>query len=102
LIKTFNGSESAFKLVTHHIRKLHDKCPLLGCNALDDFMMAMRQVDRQDWVEKLVITRVWMTINQRDAVDTIEAVERVLSRVEKALSADAACAAQGVGFPWTY
>jgi hypothetical protein len=102
MIKTFNFSEPAFKLVTHHIRKLHDKSPFLGCSVLDDFVLAVRHSECQDWVQKLVITRVWMTVNQRDVVDTIETACRVLTRLEKPLGSDAAVTAQAVRSPWPY
>lgn len=96
MIKSFNFTESTFKLVVHHIRKLHDKTPGLGCKVIDEFIGALRNAETDEWIERLVIIRIWMTTNQRDSVDIIQSAEDVLTRVDRHLSADAAIAAQTV------
>lgn len=97
IIRNFTFSESGFKLIMHHIRKLHDKSPGCACVVLDDFILALRGAEKDGWMEKAVVTRMWMITNQRDAVETISAVQDVLERLSKPLSAEAAVAAQAVG-----
>lgn len=100
IIRKFSFSESAFKLVMHHIRKLHDKSPGAGCAVLDDFIVALVGTEKGGWMEKAVVTRMWMITNQRDSVETINAAQGVLGHLSTPLSAEAAVAAQAVGSSW--
>ncbi|SPQ20408.1 14822ea5-0490-4dac-a6c0-22cd1d76eaed [Thermothielavioides terrestris] len=96
LIRDFSFSDSGFKLIMHHIRKLHDKSPGAGCAVLDDFISAIGGAEQDGWMEKAVITRMWMITNQRDSVETINAVQGVLGHLARPLSAEAAVAAQAL------
>ncbi|KAK3314620.1 meiosis protein SPO22/ZIP4 like-domain-containing protein [Apodospora peruviana] len=103
MIRNFgDGTDAAFKLIVHHVRKLHDKSPSAGCAVLDDFILALRNItaegnsDSGSWIEKVVITRMWMITNQRDSVETIEVVRGLLSHLTRPLSAEAAVAAQAL------
>lgn len=96
LIRDFNSSDAGFKLIIHHIRKLHDKSPGAACAVLDDFTLSLRGVDEDVWMEKAVITRMWMITSQRDTNETIDTVRGVLSNLTRPLSAEAAVAAQAV------
>jgi tetratricopeptide (TPR) repeat protein len=97
IIRNFSFSESGFKVIMHHIRKLHDKCPGAGCGVLDDFIVALSGAEKEKWMEKAVVTRMWMITNQRDTVETINAAKSVLGYLTSPLSAEAAVAAQAVG-----
>lgn len=97
MIKDFNFTEPGFRLIIYHIRKLHDKSPGVGCAVLDDFILALAKAENDTWMEKAIITRMWMISNQRDTLSTIDAVRSVLSNLAKPLSAEAAIAAQAVG-----
>jgi hypothetical protein len=96
IIRNFAFSDSGFKLIMHHIRKLHDKSPGAGCAVLDDFIVALGGAEKDSWMEKAVVTRMWMVTNQRDSVETISAAQTVLGCLAKPLSAEAAVAAQAV------
>lgn len=96
LIKDFNSSDAEFKLIIHHIRKLHDKSPGAACAVLDGFALSLRGVDQNVWMEKAVITRMWMITSQRDTNETIDTVRGVLSNLTRPLSAEAAVTAQAV------
>lgn len=97
IIRNFSFSESGFKLIMHHIRKLHDKSPGAGCAVLDDFILALSGAEKDGWMEKAVVTRMWMITNQRDSIETINVAQDVLGHLSTALSAEAAVAAQAVG-----
>ncbi|KAK0652121.1 meiosis protein SPO22/ZIP4 like-domain-containing protein [Cercophora newfieldiana] len=96
MIRDFNHGEAAFKLIIHHIRKLHDKSPAIGSAVLDDLIMVLTKSENESWMEKAMVTRMWMITNQRDTLDTIDAVRGVLSYLSKPLSAEAAVAAQAL------
>jgi len=96
MVRDFRYSEPGFKLIIHHIRRLHDKSPAVGGVVLDDFIIVLARGYNDAWMEKAVLTRMWMITNQRDTLDTIDAVQSVLSNVSKPLSPDAAVAAQAV------
>lgn len=98
-IRNFSFSDSGFKLIMHHIRKLHDKSPGAGCAVLDDFILALSHAEKDGWMEKTVVTRMWMITNQRDSVETINAARDVLGHLPTPLSAEAAVAAQAVSYP---
>jgi hypothetical protein len=94
MINSFNFTDSTFKLVVHHIRKLHDKSPGLGCKVLDEFITALRGIETDEWIERLIIIRMWMTTNQRDSVQNVESTQAILTLLGRTLSVDAAVAAQ--------
>lgn len=97
MIRNFNPSESGFKLIVHHIRKLHDKSPGAGCAVMDDFIIHLRNAEaKPDWMEKVVIQRMWMIAHQRDSVATVEAVGSVVSQLSRPLSPEASVGAQAV------
>ncbi|KAK5656256.1 hypothetical protein OQA88_5018 [Cercophora sp. LCS_1] len=96
MVREFDYSEAGFKLIIYHIRKLHDKSPATGCLVLDDFIMALTKGECDERMEKAVVTRMWMITNQRDTVNTIDAVHGLLSHLTRPLSAEAAVAAQAL------
>lgn len=96
MVRDFRYSEPGFKLIIHHIRRLHDKSPAVGGVVLDDFIIILARGENDLWMEKAVLTRMWMITNQRDTLDTIDAVQNVLAKVSRPLSPDAAVAAQAV------
>ncbi|KAL2265293.1 hypothetical protein VTJ83DRAFT_6393 [Remersonia thermophila] len=96
IIRSFPISDSGFKLIMHHIRKLHDKSPGAGCAVLDDLIVALSRAEKDEWVEKAVVTRVWMITNQRETAETIRATENVLGQLSRPLSSEAAVAAQAL------
>ncbi|KAK0634593.1 meiosis protein SPO22/ZIP4 like-domain-containing protein [Bombardia bombarda] len=98
MMKSFNSSDSGFKLILHHIRKLHDKCPGIGCTILDEFILSLGVSEINDWVEKAIVTRLYVITgnHQRDSVEVIDAVYDMFSRLAGPLSALAAVASQAL------
>lgn len=96
MIRHFDGSSAGFQHLHHYIQKLHNKSPGLGCDVLDGFLLDLREKDATEWIEKLVITRVWLLAHQREAQEGIDAAEHVLSKLRISVSADTAVAAQTV------
>ncbi|KAG9248179.1 meiosis protein SPO22/ZIP4 like-domain-containing protein [Calycina marina] len=87
-------SESNFKLMMHHIRKLNDKSSSLACKALDSFItMRILQDGKDSWLEKVIITRIWLTISQRDSAEALEALKMMLSNIYQHTQKPASAAA---------
>lgn len=87
ITRTMVSTESNFKLVMYHIRKLNDKSPSLACIALDNLLrLRVLGSERDSWIEKVLVTRLWMTIGQRDSVDAIESLEAILTSISSNLS----------------
>lgn len=101
MIRTVVMTEGNFKLIMHHIRKLNDKGPSLACNMLDSFLQSRLFEDgNEEWIEKALVNRIWMSTNSRDSPEVLKSVREVLefvgSNMTKPLSASATHAAQTV------
>lgn len=96
MIRSFRPAESSFKMLVHYIRKLHDKSPGLGCKVLDEFLVSQIKSGHDQWIDSLVVHRMWMTTNQRDFAGTVEDAQKALERLEKPVGSDATFAAQTV------
>ncbi|KAH9898758.1 meiosis protein SPO22/ZIP4 like-domain-containing protein [Xylariomycetidae sp. FL2044] len=83
MIRSLDVSDSNFKLMIHHIRKLDDKCPSLAFSVLDEFIVTcVLPAQRDDWIERSVILRVHMATSRRDGPDTIQGLITLLDSVE--------------------
>ncbi|GKT44533.1 uncharacterized protein ColSpa_04714 [Colletotrichum spaethianum] len=83
MVQAFNFSEAYFKLLVHHARKLHDKSPTQATSVVDGMLMgAVVSSGRDEWVERLVLLRIWMEINQRDSMKAIEGLTAVLEGLQ--------------------
>ncbi len=101
IIRTVGLTDPNFKLVMHHIRKLNDKSPSLACNAIDEFLHTrVFEADNDEWLETALINRLWMATSQRDGVDVLPSVRRildtVLSNIKRPVGSSATFAAQMV------
>lgn len=93
MIRGFQPSESSFQILAHHIRKIHTKSPGLGCAILDEFLASLTKTGQSGWIDKAVVTRIFMTTSQRDFAGSIEEAGEALSRVEEPVGADASFSA---------
>lgn len=97
MVAAFTPSTAEFQLLHHHIQKLHGKSPKLGCKVLDDFLLSLRhREDAIEYVEKLVITRVWLLAHQRETQEELSVVQNVFEKLRIPIGADTASAAQTV------
>lgn len=84
------GDEN-FKLIMFHIRRLYELNAQLACRALDTFFLGRFKIDgKQAQIEKIVVTRVYMT-GDGGSQEVLEAFEEFLlsiaSNVMESLSA---------------
>jgi hypothetical protein len=101
IIRTVALTESNFKLIMHHIRKLNDKSPSLANEILDEFLKRrVFESDNDGWLETVLVNRLWMATSQRDSAEVLSSVRRildmVLSNVERPLGSSTIFAAQMV------
>jgi hypothetical protein len=87
-------SEVNFKLFMFHVRKLNDKSPSLACKALDELLnLRILREEREEFIEKVLITRIWITVSQRETVEAIEALQElfalIVSNSKRAISSAA-------------
>jgi hypothetical protein len=74
------------RLIMHHIRKLTDKSPSLACKALDELLeLRILPSKREEWIEKALVTRVWMATYKLESIDTLLSLEQVLSTTFESL-----------------
>jgi len=97
-------SDTSFKLIMFHILKLNDKSPSLACKALEDLMrLRILNMDKDDWVEKVLVTRLWMSVTHRDSPEALSSLEEffimVASNVNKPIGNTATAAAHTASLP---
>jgi hypothetical protein len=102
-------NDSNFSLIMFHIRKLNDKSPSLASKALEDLMrVRVLKMDREDWIEKVLITRLWISVSQRDSPEALQPLDEffsmVATNVRQPVSPGATLAAHTVSSPllWTF
>jgi hypothetical protein len=82
MIRTMVLTESNFKLIMHHIRKLADKNPGQACVALDELLkLRILPEGKPEWTEKVIITRLWVVTNQEESSDVLKVFGEILSMV---------------------
>ncbi|TVY21229.1 hypothetical protein LARI1_G000647 [Lachnellula arida] len=91
-------SDTNFKLIMFHIRRLNEKSPSLACKALEDLMrLRILKMDKEDWVEKVLVTRLWISVTQRDSPEALSSLKEfftmIASNVNQPIGATATVAA---------
>lgn len=97
LIRSTVLTDANFKLVMHHIHRMKKLDEAATCRLLDDFLTMRLFSDKHvEWVEKAVITRLWISVKSReDAVGSIyNLLDMVLQGLGQPLRASATHAAQ--------
>jgi hypothetical protein len=98
-------TDTTFRLIIHHIRKLNDKSPGLACKTMDGFLKTrLLGEEKIEWTEKALINRLWMATSQKDGPEVIAAVDEVLNTLScnstHPITASATHAAQTVRLVW--
>ena len=95
MLRTVVLTEASFKTILHHIHKLKDGNALVACRVLDEFLeVRLYDAGRQDWIEKAVIVRVWLTTTMTENTSSPGAAhdffDSVFCNVAKPLGSSAA------------
>lgn len=83
IIRSMQLTKSNVTMVMHHIQKLRDKSPSLACKALDEFIQSrlVTPESTDEWVERALMTRIWIAVGLPDSSDSIVSLEVILSVV---------------------
>ncbi|KAI1745554.1 meiosis protein SPO22/ZIP4 like-domain-containing protein [Xylaria scruposa] len=81
MIRTADMSESCFKLLIHHIRKLDERNHLAAISVIDEFFMTCILTSQQEqWIDKVIILRTHM-VTSDGSLESIQGLETVLDKV---------------------
>jgi hypothetical protein len=102
MIRTVPLNDGNFRLIMFHIKRLGDRSSNRACRVLEDFLkLRVLEQEKEEWLEKVIITRIWITVNQKDSADTlstlINSLSSIVSEVPHPLRPAAAHAAHTVG-----
>lgn len=107
MIRTLTLSEANLKLIMLHIRKLSDRSLTHACRAIEDLLgLRVLPSETREWIEKIIVTRLWMATKQEDTLKTLTAVEEFLTStaadLRDSIGASATLGAQVVSLPSPY
>ncbi|KAF2629751.1 SPO22-domain-containing protein [Macroventuria anomochaeta] len=99
MIRTIVLNDTNFKTLVHHIQKLKDLSNVYACKALDDLIKTrLLREENGPWIEKAIITRIWLSTSDVHAENALEQLQQVFDIVLQesnfSLSAPATHAAQ--------
>ncbi|PQE09145.1 hypothetical protein CJF32_00010362 [Rutstroemia sp. NJR-2017a WRK4] len=86
MIRTMSLSIANLRLFLFHARKLNDKAPSLAIKALDE-LVRLRIKEWVDitalgeWLEKVLVTRIWMVVSGRDTEEGFVGTETFLDLI---------------------
>ncbi|KAM3081866.1 Transcription factor [Clarireedia jacksonii] len=101
MIRTMSLSIANLRLFLFHARKLNDKAPSLAIKALDELARLrikewVEVAALGEWLEKVLVTRIWMVVNGRDTDEGFASTEAFLDliadNVVKGMSTEATMA----------
>ncbi|KAH3908764.1 hypothetical protein HBH56_171760 [Parastagonospora nodorum] len=99
MIRTIVLNDTNFRTIMHHIHKLKEHSNTTAGKIVDDLIdIRLFREENQTWIEKAVITRIWIgttnSLAERILEDTQELLEMVLQKSKSSFSAPATHAAQ--------
>lgn len=80
---TLEITDSIFKLVMAHIRRLGAKSPSLACGMLNEFLVArVLPSGKEEWIERVTVTHTYMSTTHRDVPETLEGLRNLYDSVQ--------------------
>jgi Meiosis protein SPO22/ZIP4 like len=75
-------SDANFRLIMFHVRKLNNNNPSLACKVLDDLLnLRILREEREEYTEKILITRLWITVSQKESTKALESLLELFSLI---------------------
>ncbi|KAF7947325.1 uncharacterized protein EAE97_004574 [Botrytis byssoidea] len=99
MIRTLVFNPANLRLFMFHVRKLHEKAPSLACGVLDEMirLRVKELVTMTEWLEKALLTRIWMGVSGREIEELFVAIDGFLTmiakNIEKSIGVEATMAA---------
>jgi hypothetical protein len=83
MTRSLSMTDVNFKMFMFHVRKLSDKSPSLACNALDELLSLriLREEQRQEFIEKILITRLWITLDEMESLEAMASLHQLFSSI---------------------
>jgi hypothetical protein len=82
ITRSMTLSDVNFKLFMFHVRKLSSQSSSLACKALDDLLeLRILKEERGEYMEKVLITRLWITLNQRESPEALNSLHELFSSI---------------------
>ncbi|KAL9084962.1 MAG: hypothetical protein Q9165_007828 [Trypethelium subeluteriae] len=82
IVRTVVLTEASFKTILHHIHKLKDVNVTIACKTLDEFLeFRLYDEGRQDWIEKAVVVRIWLTTVETNSTSSATPAHAFLQNV---------------------
>ncbi|KAL2755292.1 hypothetical protein ACRALDRAFT_2105736, partial [Sodiomyces alcalophilus JCM 7366] len=103
MIRTFNFSDAFYKLIDHHIGKLYQRHPTLGCSAMDEWLKSqLVKSPRPEWMQRALLRRVSMATNQEDTGEAIRSLGNLVTSLYGSLGkpVDSSTAVAAVTLLW--
>lgn len=98
MIRTVPLSESNFKLIMFHVKKLNERNSTLASSTLEDLLnLRLLEDGKEEWIEKTIITRLWILTSQHDSMDILHALHKTLSNMASNLKHPLRAAAAHAG-----
>ncbi|KAF7883240.1 uncharacterized protein EAF02_005160 [Botrytis sinoallii] len=83
MIRTLVLNPTNLRLFMFHVRKLHEKAPSLACGVLDEMirLRVKELVTMTEWLEKALLTRIWMCVSGRETGELFVAIDGFLTMI---------------------
>ncbi|KAF7916982.1 uncharacterized protein EAE98_010413 [Botrytis deweyae] len=83
MIRTLVFNPTNLRLFMFHVRKLHEKAPSLACGVLDEMirLRVKELVTMTEWLEKALLTRIWMCVSGRETGELFVAIDGFLTMI---------------------
>ncbi|KAF2639244.1 SPO22-domain-containing protein [Massarina eburnea CBS 473.64] len=82
MIRTIILNDRNFKTIMNHIHKLKDQNGSTACKLIDEFIeMRLFREEKEPWIEKAVITRIWICCSSFVEKDSLEQLQELFDKV---------------------
>lgn len=85
MIRSFDFLEATFQFLLYHITEFRVKRLTLACELLDRLLRLLLLNDRRDWVDKVVVRRIWLAAMEVDSRDALVGLTGLLDEVKAAI-----------------
>ncbi len=81
VISTVHLTDSNTKMILHHVYKLKSRNSALACTTLDQLYVRLLDTDKENWVEKVFIARIWTSTAFTNSADAVYSLREFLEMV---------------------
>lgn len=86
IIATVHLTDANTKTILHHIHKLKSGNSALACKALDQVCLRLLDTDKEIWIEKVFITRIWTSTALSNSALAVDSLKEFLNNFTTSLA----------------